>query len=78
MSKFRKNITDTYKAQINLQMLATGTKRRLFCVADPNLENNSQFTCLWIKYDNNYTNAVVKRTKKFWKENIFPGFRGAV
>jgi len=36
-------ISQKCKGQMNLQMLAVKKKKGLFCVADPNFENNKQF-----------------------------------
>ncbi|XP_043478494.1 uncharacterized protein LOC122513004 [Leptopilina heterotoma] len=60
------------KAQINLQMLAAEKKKGLFCVADPKFENNKNFQFVWVKYDENFTNKIIKNSVDFWKQNIFP------
>lgn len=60
------------KGQINLQMLAAEKKKGLFCVADPNFENNKQFTFVWIEYDEKFTYNMIEKAVNFWKEHIFP------
>ncbi|XP_070168310.1 uncharacterized protein [Polyergus mexicanus] len=63
------------KAQINLQILATNTKKGLFCVADPDFENNRKVTTVWVDYDKDYTTAVTEQAISFWKKNIYCAWR---
>lgn len=60
------------KAQINMQMFATGKRRGLFCVADPNFENSRQVTVVWENYDGNFTKSIIEHAIAFWKDYIFP------
>lgn len=64
-------ITPKYQAQIQLQMFATGTKKGLFCVADPEFEKNKKCTLVWIDYDKRYLDAALKNVLNFWKRNVF-------
>ena len=41
---------------MNLQMLATGKKKGLLCIADPDFENNRSIHHVWISFDEQFTN----------------------
>lgn len=64
-------ITAKYHAQIQLQMFASGTKKGLFCVADPKFEENKKVNLLWVDYNEKYMVAVLKNASNFWKNYIF-------
>ena len=60
------------KAQMNMQMFATGKRRGLFCVADPKFEDSRQVTVIWEDYDEVFTKSIIERAVAFWKDYIFP------
>jgi hypothetical protein len=62
---------DKVKAQINLQMLLTGRKKGVLVIADQNFEQNRKISTHEVKFDNSYTNNLVEKCTKFYKENIF-------
>lgn len=64
-------ITNRYKAQLMLQMLASDRKRGLFCVADPNFEKNKNFTSVWLDFDDSFITPLLVKATLFWRENIF-------
>lgn len=72
------NITAKYKAQIHLQMLATKTKRGLFCVADPNFENNKKINLIWENFDQDFILKLINKSMTFWKENVFCKIRDSI
>lgn len=53
-------------------MLAAEKKKGLFCVADPNFENNKQFKFVWVEYDEKFTYDIIEKAMNFWKQHIFP------
>lgn len=59
-------------AQMQLQMLLTGKKEGIFCVADPNFEENKTIYIKKLKYDYAHTQALIKNSQVFWSKNIFP------
>lgn len=71
-------ISEKVKGQINLQMLASGMKKGLFCVADPNFEKNKQFQYLWIEYDESFTCDMIEQAVNFWKQNVFPYLKNSI
>ncbi|XP_043484808.1 uncharacterized protein LOC122512804 [Leptopilina heterotoma] len=65
-------ISDKCRGQINLQMMCTGKKKGLFCVADPDFEKNNQIQFMWIEYEEKYIRALMKKAENFWKNHVFP------
>lgn len=59
-------------AQMQLQMLMTGKREGIFCVADPNFEENEQIYVKKLKYDDAHTQALINKCLVFWSKNIFP------
>lgn len=59
------------KAQINMQMFATGKKRGLFCIADPKFEDSRQVTVVWEDYDKHFMKSIIEHAVAFWKDYIF-------
>lgn len=55
-----------------LQMLATGTTKGLFCIADPAFETNEKVTIIKLNYDAQYIHTIIDKAIDFWKGNIFP------
>lgn len=53
-------------------MMATEKKKELFCVADPQFENNKKFQFVWVEFDKNFTAEIIGKAVNFWKKNIFP------
>lgn len=64
-------MTDKYKAQIHLQMFATGKKKGLFCIADPDFERNQNVHQTWITFDQKFMENLLNNAMTFWKENVF-------
>jgi len=65
-------INKKYKAQMNMQMFATGKKRGLFCIADPKFQDSKQVTVVWEDYDEHFTKLIIEHAVTFWKNYIFP------
>jgi len=65
-------ISEKCKAQMNLQMLAAKEKKGIFCVVDPNFENNKQFKFIRIEHDETFTYDIIEKAMNFWKQHIFP------
>lgn len=63
-------ITDKCKAQVQLQMYATGVKQCYFYVADSNFEVTKDVEIILVTYDNDYVNNLIKKLTFFWKNNI--------
>jgi len=61
-----------FLAQMHLQMLLTGRKKGLFCVADPKFETNSIVHIAHVTYNDKYASELLSLSLKFWKTNIFP------
>jgi hypothetical protein len=53
------------KAQIMLQMLLTGCKKGLFCVADVNFEQNQQVTVVEVEFDELFCSSLILQCDKF-------------
>lgn len=66
------NITAKYKAQVQLQMFLLNRKKCLFCVSDPEFENNSNFSFAWVEYDEDYPQSIMNAAEYFWSHNIYP------
>lgn len=60
------------KAQMNMQMFASGKRRGLFCVADPKFETSKQVTIVWENYNEDFTNCMIENAIVLWKNHIFP------
>ncbi|KAJ0178237.1 hypothetical protein K1T71_006060 [Dendrolimus kikuchii] len=58
-------------AQMQLQMLLTGKKEGIFCVANPHFEENETIYIKKLKYDDAHTQALIKNSQVFWSKNIF-------
>lgn len=59
-------------AQIQLQMLLTGRKKGLFCVALPDFEKTQKVQIVEVFYDAIFMNDLLNRATSFWKAAIFP------
>jgi hypothetical protein len=66
------SIANKFKAQMNLQMLLSGRKKGIFCVADVKFEENNETTEVEIDLDEKFCAALMLRSGKFWKNCIFP------
>ncbi|CAH1998385.1 unnamed protein product [Acanthoscelides obtectus] len=64
-------ISEKCKAQVQLQMHATGMKRCYFCVADSNFEETKNVDIILVKYEDDYVNNLIKNLYIFWKK-IYP------
>lgn len=71
-------ITEKYKVQIQLQMLAAKKSKGLFCVADPDFENNKKVCIKCIDFDEKFIYTYIEKAGSFWNENIFPLLRNSV
>lgn len=65
-------ISNKCRGQLNLQMLATGKKKGLFCVADPDFEKNSEIKHMWVDYDEKFATEMITNAKQFWIKNVYP------
>ncbi|CAH1992205.1 unnamed protein product [Acanthoscelides obtectus] len=65
-------ISEKCKAQVQLQMHATGMKKCYFCVADSNFEETKNVDIILVKYEDDYVNNLIKNLYIFWKKNIYP------
>ncbi|XP_026481370.1 uncharacterized protein LOC113388183 [Ctenocephalides felis] len=59
-------------AQMQLQMLMTGKRKGIFCVADENFEDNQKIYVSVLKYDDATTQDLIKKYIVFWSKNIYP------
>lgn len=66
-----KRISAKYNAQVQLQMFLLNKTKCLFCIADPDFENNSKLQYIWVDYDEKHTEFLLDSAEQFWKENIF-------
>lgn len=57
---------------MQLQMLMTGKKEGIFCMADPDFEKNQTIYIKKLKYDKAHTQALINKALSFWSKNIFP------
>ncbi|XP_050516240.1 uncharacterized protein LOC126891103 [Diabrotica virgifera virgifera] len=64
-------ITAKYKAHVQLQMFLCKKQKALFCVADPNFEENLKFFDIWVPYDEEYIKMLMDAAENFWQHNIF-------
>lgn len=65
------NITKKCNGQVQLQMLATGMKKALFCVAEPDFEISKNVQVIWVDYDEEYLDSLIKNCMDFYKLYIF-------
>jgi len=71
-------VTDTlsptrkFLAQIHLQMMLTGRKKGLFCVASPNFEENNQVAIIPVTYSESFMKPLLEKAMIFWRKSIFP------
>ena len=66
-------ITDRYKAQLLLQMLAANVKKGLFYVADPTFgKNNNIAHMLWFDYNETAISELIENANEFSKTSIYP------
>jgi len=65
-------ITEKCKAQVQLQMYATGLKKCYFCVADTNFEETKNVEIILVTYDIDYVNNLLQKLVDFWKKHIYP------
>ncbi|XP_063547176.1 uncharacterized protein LOC134754765 [Cydia strobilella] len=72
--KYLKNglITEKCKAQVHMQMYATGIKKCYFCVADSNFETTKNVEIIEVTYDSGYVHNLIQKLVIFWKTNIYP------
>lgn len=61
-----------YMGQIQLQMLMSGRKKGVFCVALPNFEVSKEITKVIVDLDVNLCNDYIEKCKLFWFQYVFP------
>uniref|UniRef100_A0A8D8A1L6 (northern house mosquito) hypothetical protein n=1 Tax=Culex pipiens TaxID=7175 RepID=A0A8D8A1L6_CULPI len=67
-----KKLSKKYFAQIQLQMHMTHRTKALLGVAALDFEKSRQVTQVWIDYDKEYVDAVMKEAYEFWRKGVFP------
>ncbi|KAK5648563.1 hypothetical protein RI129_003455 [Pyrocoelia pectoralis] len=74
MKNYIKNniIAPKFKAQIQLQMYATKKTKALFCVADPDFENNNKTYKIWEDIDVKFCEDLLNKAVVFWCKYVFP------
>lgn len=65
-------IKNKYKAQIQLQMYLFKKRKGIFCVADPEFEENQKLHILYEDLDVDFIEDIVNSAEIFWSQNIFP------
>ncbi|KAK9736906.1 YqaJ-like viral recombinase domain [Popillia japonica] len=55
------------KAQVQLQMYASGMKKCYFCVADANYEESGNVDIIEITYDPDYVKSLINKLRSVWK-----------
>ncbi|XP_046406176.1 uncharacterized protein LOC124171082 [Ischnura elegans] len=66
------SIRPKYMAQIQLQMLATGMQKGLFCLANESFEQNKYVECKWVSRDQNFLNEIIDGAMIYWKNSVYP------
>nr|XP_018909260.1 PREDICTED: uncharacterized protein LOC109038608 [Bemisia tabaci] len=61
-----------YKAQILLQMLLCDKQKGLFCVADPDFENNGFVKIIEVKFDRATIMELITAATEFWRKYVYP------
>lgn len=67
-----KKLSKKYFAQIQLQMHMTHRTKALLGVAALDFEKSRQVTQVWIDYDKEYVDGVMKEAYEFWRKGVFP------
>lgn len=65
-------LTETFYAQVQMQMYFTNLQKTLFCVASPKFEENKNINVIPVEYDKEYCLAILKEAFTFWEYAIFP------
>ncbi|XP_041975680.1 uncharacterized protein LOC121730623 isoform X2 [Aricia agestis] len=65
-------LSEKCRAQVQLQMYATGLQKCYFCVADSNFEQTQKVDIILEYYDDDYVNNLINKLDSFWKHNIYP------
>lgn len=60
-----------YFAQIQLQMHMCKMNRGLFVVAHPDFEKSKRTTDVWVEYDQNYVERIMRDATKFWEKAVY-------
>lgn len=66
-----KKLSKKYFAQIQLQMHMTHKTKALLGVAALDFEKTRNVTQVWIEYDREYVNAIMKEAFEFWQKGVF-------
>ncbi|KAL4718530.1 hypothetical protein ACJJTC_018273, partial [Scirpophaga incertulas] len=65
--------TEKYYVQMQVQMYLSQKKKCLYCVADPDFNNNKKVELINISFDFEYVDNLIKHNLlNFWKCNIYP------
>ncbi|KAG7304952.1 hypothetical protein JYU34_010368 [Plutella xylostella] len=65
-------ICNKYKAQINLQMKATGLLKGIFCIADPLFETTKKVHLFHVDFDEAFLTDIIGKAETFWQSFIYP------
>uniref|UniRef100_A0A1Q3EW73 Putative yqaj-like viral recombinase domain protein n=2 Tax=Culex tarsalis TaxID=7177 RepID=A0A1Q3EW73_CULTA len=65
-------LSKKYYAQIQLQMHMTHRSKALLGVAALDFERSRQVTQVWIDYDKQFVDSVMKEAFEFWRKGVFP------
>lgn len=61
-----------FMGQIQLQMLMSGRKKGVFCVASPDFEVTKKISKVFVDLDLNLCNDYIEKCKFFWFQYVFP------
>lgn len=61
-----------YYSQIQLQMHMAKREKGLFCLANPNFEENKEVNIINVNYDKEYVLETIQKVQSFWNSSILP------
>lgn len=65
-------LKDKVYYQMQMQMFMCERKKGLLIIGDPDFEKNKQITEVEVQFNGAKLREVIKNSKKFWEETIFP------
>lgn len=65
-------ITNKYRAQMQLEMLLSKRDSALFCVAHHNFESNKIVTIMEEKFDKLFVDQLIAEASAFWEKAVWP------
>ena len=68
----QQGITPKVRAQLQLQMIATGAKKGLLCVGDPLFEENGEISVFEDELDMQFIQPIMERAERFWVHAVLP------